>query len=471
MEVPEEAAQHERLVQVGAAMSGREGSSTMVRAVTEVLRRRGTAGWLVGGSVRDRELGRFSPDVDVAVLDDAAAVAREIAVALGSPWFALSERHPAYRVLGPGGYVDVAAVRGGGILADLALRDFTVNAMAVPLAGADLLDPFGGLAHLREGRLVAVSATAFADDPLRLMRAPRLCHVLGLRLDEALVESIRAQAAALSGAAAERVATEMALTFASGRAAEAVRLWHGLGLLAEVLPEFPVQERFEPTLALLDRLDDFLERPAVWFPGTAGVLDERLAMDIDGAMSRPVALRWAGLTQALPGAAVETATRRLRLSGAMVSLLTVASRHLSAWEAGMGAVGPRPPAAARPASGSKRADVLFLWDTAPWEPEVTALVAAAATAGDGSGPGSQESLSAAGDLAVARRSMDLWAGRTRDGVPRPPLDGDDLMRELGLPSGPLLGKALREARLAWEAGEATTAAEFLAAARRGLEAG
>jgi poly(A) polymerase len=451
-------------------MSGREGSSTMMLAVTEVLRRRGTAGWLVGGSVRDRELGRFSPDVDVAVMDDAAVVAKEIAAALGSPWFALSERHPAYRVLGPGGYVDVAAVRGGGIMADLALRDFTVNAMAVPLAGAGLVDPFGGLAHLREGRLVAVSTTVFSDDPLRLMRAPRFCHVLGLRSDETLTESIRAQAAILSGAAAERVATEMALTLASGRVAEAVRLWHGLGLLAEVLPEFPVQERFEPTLALLDRLDDFLECPAVWFPGAAGMLDERLAIAVDGATSRPVALRWAGLMQALPGAAVETAARRLRLSGAMVSLLTVASRHLAAWEAGTGALGSERLTAARPALASKRSDVLFLWDTAPWEMEVIALVAAAATAGNGSGPGSQESLADAADLAPARRAIDLWAGRVGERVPRPPLDGNDLMRELGLPGGPLLGKAVREARLAWEAGEVTTAAEFLAAARRGLEA-
>jgi poly(A) polymerase len=451
-------------------MSGREGSSTMMLAVTEVLRRRGTAGWLVGGSVRDRELGRFSPDVDVAVMDDAAVVAKEIAAALGSPWFALSERHPAYRVLGPGGYVDVAAVRGGGIMADLALRDFTVNAMAVPLAGTGLVDPFGGLAHLREGRLVAVSTTVFSDDPLRLMRAPRFCHVLGLRSDETLTESIRAQAAILSGAAAERVATEMALTLASGRVAEAVRLWHGLGLLAEVLPEFPVQERFEPTLALLDRLDDFLECPAVWFPGAAGMLDERLAIAVDGATSRPVALRWAGLMQALPGAAVETAARRLRLSGAMVSLLTVASRHLAAWEAGTGALGSERLTAARPALASKRSDVLFLWDTAPWEMEVIALVAAAATAGNGSGPGSQESLADAADLAPARRAIDLWAGRVGERVPRPPLDGNDLMRELGLPGGPLLGKAVREARLAWEAGEVTTAAEFLAAARRGLEA-
>ncbi len=458
-------------------MPAGEGSLTMILVVTEVLRRRGAAGWLVGGSVRDRELGRFSPDVDVAVMDDAAAVAKEVAAAVGSPWFALSERHPAYRVLGPGGYLDVAAVRGGGILADLALRDFTVNAMAVPLDGTAVLDPFEGLAHLRERRLVAVSATVFADDALRLMRAPRFCHVLGLRLDETLAGSIRAQAGVLSDAAAERVATEMALTLASGRAAEAVRRWHDLGLLMEVLPELAAEEQLEPTLALLERLDDFLERPAVWFPGAAGVLDERLAITVDGATSRPVALRWAGLMHALPAADVEMAARRLRLSGAMLSLLLTASRHLLVGESGARAQDSGRPAASQPAlggtvpPGSKRADVLFLWDTAPWEPEVTALLASSVTAGSGYDPGNGDSLSDPAKLAATRRLMNLWAGRIRDGAPRPPLDGEDLMRELGLPSGPLLGKALREARLAWEAGEATNSAEFLAAARRGLAAG
>ncbi len=105
----------------------------MLGAVADILRLRGTEGWLVGGSVRDRMLGRFSPDLDVVVADDAAAVAKQVAGTLRSPWFALSERYPTYRVLGGDGHVDVAAVRGGGILADLAQRDFTVNAMAVPL--------------------------------------------------------------------------------------------------------------------------------------------------------------------------------------------------------------------------------------------------------------------------------------------------------------------------------------------------
>ena len=161
----------------------------MLEAVADILRRRATQGWLVGGTVRDRESGGRSPDLDLVVADDPAAVAREIAGRLESPWFALSTRHGAYRVMGPEGHVDVAGLRGTGILDDLAQRDFTVNAMAVPVGAADgasadasadaspgalgLVDPFGGRAHLREKRLVAVSDRIFMDDPLRLMRAVR----------------------------------------------------------------------------------------------------------------------------------------------------------------------------------------------------------------------------------------------------------------------------------------------------------
>ncbi len=429
----------------------------MLNAVAEILTRRRSAGWLVGGSVRDRMMGRSSPDLDVAVADNAAAVAREVAGALHAPWFALSERHPAFRVLGPEGYVDVAAVRGGGIEADLALRDFTVNAMAVPVAMPaavpvatpsedGLIDPFDGAAHLRERRLVAVSEHIFSDDPLRLMRAPRFCHMLGLRLDTGLAARIREEAAALSRAAAERVVTEMCLTLAAGRAAEAAGLWEELGLLAVVLPELPPAGATAVGVRadLLDRLDEMLERPAEWFPEAAGLLAARLAESVDGTVTRPVALRLAALLHRLGAQEVRAVTRRLKLSGAMTSLLEAMARS---------ATGPMARAAGLagllPADASvTRAAVLFLWDVAPWEPEVIMLAGAAEPEGE-----------------AARHLLVLHARRAGEGVPFP-LDGEMLMRELGLESGPLLGRVLREARLAWEAGEVAEVDEVLAVARR-----
>jgi len=462
----------------------------MLGTVADILKRRQAQGWLVGGSVRDRELGRYSPDLDVAVADEAAAVAKEAADKLGAPWFALSQRHPTYRVLGPKGYIDVAAVRGGGILADLAQRDFTVNAMAIPLAEGGLIDPFGGLAHLREGRLVAVSERIFADDPLRLMRAPRFLHTLGLRLDDDLTRSVREQAPILAEAAAERVVAEISLTLAAGRAAEVVRLWHDLGLLGVVLPEIAAADgsaaagsvaneaaagKLPAALALLERLDDLLERPSAWFPATVGLLGERLAQPVDGAVDRPVALRLAGLTHRLTVEEAQTAGRRLRLSSAVVSLLSAVSRHLSGGS-GRGSKG-RATRAATPIADLlagrqpvTRAAVLFLWDAAPWEPEVILLAAAAGSDVPAAATGTGGALpDPTGPdpvrLDVARRMMALYADRESGRMPSLPLDGETLMRELCLESGPVVGRALREARLAWEAGEAVTAGEALAAAR------
>ena len=74
--------------------------------------------------------------------------------------------------------------RFGDTIEDLATRDFTVNALARPLAGGALVDPLGGEPDLAARRLRAVGPTVFADDPLRLLRAVRLEDELGFRLDE-----------------------------------------------------------------------------------------------------------------------------------------------------------------------------------------------------------------------------------------------------------------------------------------------
>jgi tRNA nucleotidyltransferase/poly(A) polymerase len=452
----------------------------MLRVVAEILERRGSEGWLVGGSVRDRILARYSPDSDVAVADDAAAVAKEVAAALQAPWFSLSERHPTYRVLGADGYVDVAAVRGD-ILCDLGQRDFTVNAMAVSIASAayadardddGLLDPFGGAAHLAEGRLVAVSEGIFAADPLRLMRAPRFCHTLGLRVDSALAEVIREQAPELSKAAAERVVSEMCLTLAAGHAAAAVRMWDELDLLPVILPELGAGGTPDAgaaggrpdrslTLSRLERLDALMERPTERFPGRADAVAARLAEPLDGAITRPVALRLAGLTLGLSAPEARAMARRLKLSGAMESLLSAMARasavlagaHTEAGEAAGPLAGLLP--AGAPVD---RAAVLFLWEAAPWEPEAIMMAAAE---GDALGFATEP----------ASRLLSLHFRRANGEMSQLPLDGDTLMRALDLQAGPLLGQALREARLAWESGEARTAEEALAVAKKAVAAG
>src|SRR5215468_4233107 len=120
----------------------------------------GQEAWVVGGAVRDELLGRELVDLDVAVRDPQAA-ARAYANRSGGAPFQLSDRHGAWRVaLERGRTVDFTPLAGT-IEEDLATRDFTINAIAVPLAGGEAVDPFAGRADLAARLIRAVSPTVF----------------------------------------------------------------------------------------------------------------------------------------------------------------------------------------------------------------------------------------------------------------------------------------------------------------------
>ena len=172
--------------------------------------------WIVGGGVRDRELGRPVLDLDVACLNP-RDTARRYAREHGGAAFPLSERHGAWRVAAAGEdkTVDFTPLSNG-IDADLASRDFTFNAMAVRVGSGELLDPFGGSADLELGTVRVVSDTAFLDDPLRLLRAVRFEDELGFRMDERTEALVRASASFVTRPAGERILGELRRLSAAG---------------------------------------------------------------------------------------------------------------------------------------------------------------------------------------------------------------------------------------------------------------
>ncbi|MEK7214727.1 MAG: CCA tRNA nucleotidyltransferase, partial [Chloroflexota bacterium] len=150
--------------------------------------------YLVGGCVRDGLLGRPLADIDLAVAGDVASFATGIARGLGGTFVPIGRRFGTARVVvpqpeGPPLTVDVSPLRG--ILSnDLELRDFTIDALAVPLSTFDgkwdrraVLDPLDGLRDLSAGTVRMVAPQAFDDDPLRLLRAVRLSGELGFEID------------------------------------------------------------------------------------------------------------------------------------------------------------------------------------------------------------------------------------------------------------------------------------------------
>jgi tRNA nucleotidyltransferase (CCA-adding enzyme) len=151
--------------------------------------------YLVGGAVRDLLLGRDRADLDLVVEGDAAA----LAAALGAEPVE-HERFSTAKVVLDGHEVDIASARtesyprpgalpvvapAAEISADLGRRDFTVNAMAIPLLGdhPELIDPFGGRADLEAGVLRILHPRSFIDDPTRAIRAARYAARFGFELE------------------------------------------------------------------------------------------------------------------------------------------------------------------------------------------------------------------------------------------------------------------------------------------------
>ena len=178
----------------------------MIDPALEILD--GEEAYVVGGAVRDELLGRPLVDLDIAC-DEPEQAARAYARRVGGTPFPLSERHGAWRVaLRDGRTVDFTPLRDG-VEADLATRDFTINAIARPLGGGDDVDPFGGVEDLAQGVIRAVSEHVFGDDPLRLLRAVRLEDELGFRIETRTERLVREHAAAVTRAAGERILCEL----------------------------------------------------------------------------------------------------------------------------------------------------------------------------------------------------------------------------------------------------------------------
>jgi poly(A) polymerase len=263
--------------------------------------------YFVGGCVRDVRLGLPVTDVDVVVPGDPATVARRLARGTGGSPFALSEAHGAWRVVLNGRTLDITAQRGGDILADLGERDFTVNAMAIPVDGeASVVDPFGGLGDLAEGRLRLVSDRVFADDPLRLLRLARIAHELGFEVDPEAERLARRDAHLADRPAGERIYAEVRRLMSPDHPDAAVRLLDGLGVLEVILPEagpmhgceqspFHHLDVFEHTLQVLDASADIAGHPEHYLPRHAEALRAALDQTVGDELDARTALRLAVL--------------------------------------------------------------------------------------------------------------------------------------------------------------------------------
>jgi len=242
--------------------------------------------WLVGGAVRDLLLGRSTTDFDFAVQGDGLALGRRLANALGADYYDLDASRSTGRLLLTTGQglkttFDFASLRGRDIRQDLALRDFTVNAMAIALdpsgVTGSLIDPLQGSQDLRQKKLKPCSAESVADDPIRAVRAVRLAVDLGFRLDAETTAQLRRARSILGRVSPERIRDEFFRLLDGHGPAAGLRLLDHLGLLAEILPELePLRNLAQPPPHAFDGLEhslatvDHLARLAALLSGRSG---------------------------------------------------------------------------------------------------------------------------------------------------------------------------------------------------------
>ena len=206
--------------------------------------------WVVGGAVRDAIRGREVHDIDLVLAGDAQPVGQAVADFLGGTPVSVEGWNITRVVLAPareGGatpfLIDVGGYHGA-LEENLRSRDFTVDAMAVPLRCWDtderfdsIEDPLNGRADLIHGVIRATGDGVFQADPGRLLRGVRLANRLGFRMEPDTARAIRRDAPLLHRVSPERVRDEFMAILAADGARTQLEVLDRLDLLCRVIPE------------------------------------------------------------------------------------------------------------------------------------------------------------------------------------------------------------------------------------------
>ena len=290
-------------------------SSELISALVKLAQREGHQLYLVGGFIRDTLLGRNSKDVDF-VSRRASDLAKSLARETGTRLAFIDRKFGTIRLIPPAGLhelsdfyqIDLSPLRGSSIAMDLAQRDFTVNALAVDLSASqpdgsfDLLDPLGGLSHLRARRLQLCSPHSLEDDPLRILRAYRLAATHDFTLKGHTQDRIREARHGLKRIAMERIRDELVLILSTTNSVSILRVLDDDKILQLLLPECEAlrncsendyyhQDVWQHSLSALEALESFLVSPQALLGRYADEAVPILAQSIAGERTRKIMLK------------------------------------------------------------------------------------------------------------------------------------------------------------------------------------
>jgi len=431
--------------------------------------------YVVGGTLRDLLLGKTPTDCDLATAADPRQYARRLAEGTGGRLVALGKPGKmVYRVVIPGLVYDVCPLEGGSIESDLRRRDFTVNALALEVGTRRIVDVTGGRDDIRTGRIRMVSRRSLEADPLRMLRAFRIGAALGFEVEAQTADAIGSLARRITAAAPERIHEELVKFFRASASHAYLAQMARTGLLFAIFPELaPLvgcrQNRhhrydvWQHTLAAYGFLESALEGTTA----DAGAAELVSTATVDAAtlkcamllhdVGKPAARTARGTAVHFHGHAATGAqltagiADRLRCSSLeKEQLCFLVENHLRPLQlyllSGRGQLSARALARFFIRCGRRTPDVL--------------LLSLADHAGKGTGA----------DDTFPAFAADLLERFRREAAPRLarplPINGHDLVRDLGLTPSPLFSRILAEIRRALLTGEVTDRASALALAQR-----
>ena len=232
---------------------------SLIKAVSAEARKQNLETYLVGGFVRDALLGRPTTDIDFVTVGQGTGIqlANAVSPRLGGvvahvyPNFGtaairiedavlefVAARRESYRKSSRKPIVEKGNLRD-----DLLRRDFTINTLALSIAGAlpfgELQDPFGGLMDLNAGRLRTPRdpEMTFSDDPLRMIRAARFSAQLQFQIDAEVHQAMQREAQRLEIISQERITDELHKIMECPKPSTGLKILEETGLLPEFLPE------------------------------------------------------------------------------------------------------------------------------------------------------------------------------------------------------------------------------------------
>ncbi len=208
-----------------------------VRVLLDKIRHAGFDVWVVGGAVRDYLLGVPARDWDLAT----NALPGDV-ISLFQRVIPVGIRHGTVQVLTEERSVEVTSYAGRGhegILAELGRRDFTVNAIALAYPTLELIDPFGGREDVAAGLLRGVgdATDRFREDPIRTLRAGRFVSVYGFSLETRTFDALKNAVEGLKTVAIERIREEMFKLLVGDSFLEAFEWMRRAGVIGIILPE------------------------------------------------------------------------------------------------------------------------------------------------------------------------------------------------------------------------------------------